>query len=102
MKVNWSDRKTNEEVLMMVNERKTLVGKIVDRKKNWIGHVLRGDGLLRDVMEGRMEGKRTRGRKRKSMLQELMTDGYAKIKRDAQNREVWRDWLPWTCRQAEH
>ena len=34
------------------------------RKKNWIGHVIRHDNLLTKVIEGRMEGKRGRGRKR--------------------------------------
>ena len=28
------------------------------RQKNWIGHILRGDSLQREIMEGRMEGKR--------------------------------------------
>ena len=85
VKVKWSDRKTNEEVLSMVNEQRSLVGQIVNRKKNWVGHVLKGDGFLREVMEGRMEGKRTRGRKRKSMLEKLMSDGYENMKRNAQN-----------------
>ena len=26
---------------------------IVRRKKNWIGHVIRGEGLLREVIEGK-------------------------------------------------
>ena len=37
-----------------------MVDRIVQRKKNWIGHVLRGDGLLREVIEGKMEGKRVK------------------------------------------
>ena len=37
---------------------------ILDRKKNWIGHVVRGDGLMKLVLEERMEGKRPRGRPR--------------------------------------
>ena len=41
---------------------------IVKRKKNWIGHVLRGEGLLKDAIEGRMEGKPPRGRKRIGMI----------------------------------
>ena len=28
-----------------------------NRKKSWIGHVLRGNGLLREVIEGRIEGR---------------------------------------------
>ena len=101
-KVKWSDRKTNEEVLQMVSEERSLLCKILSRKKNWIGYVLRGEGLLRDVMEGRMEGKRGRGRKRKSMLEELMKRDYAQMKRHAQNREEWRRWMPRTCREAEN
>ena len=29
-----------------------------DFNLNWIGHALRGDGLLREVFEGRFEGER--------------------------------------------
>ena len=96
VKVKFSDRKKNEEVLQMVSEKKSLVGKIVNRKKNWVGHVLRGDGLLRDVMEGRMEGQRGKGRKRKGMLDELMKEGYETMKRGAQNMDAWREWMTWT------
>ena len=58
--------------------------------------------LLRDVIEGRMEGKRGRGRKRKGMLDELMQQDYVQMKRHAQNREKWKEWMPWTCREAEN
>ena len=58
--------------------------------------------MLRDVMEGRMEGKRGRGRRRKSMLEELLVSDYAKMKRFAQDREEWREWMPRTCREAEN
>ena len=40
------------------------------RKKNWIGHILRGESLVREVIDGRMIGKRPMGRK---------TNGYAKL-----------------------
>jgi len=97
-KVSWMDRKTNEEVLKMVGEERKLLDVMLDRKKNWIGHVLRGDGLMLEVMEARMEGKRGRGRKRIGMLEELMVESYEEMKRKAQNREMWRKWKPWTCR----
>ena len=32
-KVKWSDRKTNEEVLQMVSEKRSLLSKIVNRRK---------------------------------------------------------------------
>jgi len=44
---------------------------IVSREKNWIGHVMRGEDLLREVIEARMEGKMSRGRRRMGTLEEL-------------------------------
>ena len=63
-KISWRDMKTNEEVLKMVPEERSLMDVIWRRMKNWIGHILRGESLLREVIEGRMIGKRPRGRKR--------------------------------------
>ena len=75
----------------MVKERRHLLKIIRTRKKRWIGHLLRHDSLLRDVIEGRMEGKRPRGRKRMMLLDDIK-DGrsYYKTKRQAEERELWR------------
>ena len=62
-KVSWRDMKTNEEVQQMVQEERSLMDAILRRKKNWIGHLHRGESLLKEVIEGRMIGKRPRGRK---------------------------------------
>jgi len=45
---------------------------------------LRGDGLLKDVIEGKMEGKRTRGRRRIGMNDELMEGRYGQMKKRAE------------------
>ena len=58
---------TNEQVLEIVKEKRTLKDVIRSRTKKWIGHVLRGNGLLKEVIEGRIEGTRSRGRKRAMM-----------------------------------
>ena len=39
---------------------------IRQRKRKWIGHVLRHDEFLQEIFEGRMKGKPTRGRKKYS------------------------------------
>src|SRR6266516_1656469 len=70
-KIRWSDRITNDEVLTIVNEKRCLIKTITKRKKNWIGHGLRGDGLLRDVLEGKMFGKKRTGKPREGMISDL-------------------------------
>ena len=102
-KVSWVERKTNEEVLIMVEEKRELLDRITNTKKRWIGHIIRGNGLLKEVIEGRIDGKRPKGRKRIGMLSGLKEDGYASMKRRTDNRESWRNWMPRrTCQQTEH
>ena len=80
-----------------------MVETMVRRKKNWIGHIMRGDGLMKEVLEGKMEGKRGRGRKRIGMIDELMENElYEDLKRRAEDRQGWRVLLPGACRVAEH
>jgi hypothetical protein len=96
-KISWTDKITNEEVLERVGINRQLMSQLRNRKKNWIGHILRGDGLLKEVIEGRMEGKRIRGRPRLGMLDDLITHSYVEMKRITENRVKWRNYMPWTC-----
>ena len=52
-KISYKEKKTNEQVLGIVREQRELLGSVIRRKKNWIGHVVRGEGLMKDVLEGR-------------------------------------------------
>jgi hypothetical protein len=101
-KVSWQDKKTNEEVLAAVGEERCFVQAIVKRKKNWIGHVVRGNSLLKLVLEGRMVGKKPRGRPRMGMIDDLKEGSYTEMKRRAEDRDKWRAWMPRTCRKAEN
>jgi len=55
-KISWLDEVTNEEVLRRVNEDRQILNSIWKRKHRWIGHVLRNDGFLHEIIEGRMSG----------------------------------------------
>src|ERR1043165_114807 len=48
-KISWKELKTNDEVLLLVGEERNLVKTIEKHKKNWIGHIVRGNGLLKLV-----------------------------------------------------
>ena len=102
-KLSWVERKTNEEVLIMVEEKRELLDRIAKTTKRWIGHIIRGNGLLKEGIEGRIDGRRPKGRKRIGMLSEFKEDGYASMKRGTDKRESWRSWMPRrTCQQTEH
>jgi len=74
-KISWRDKVTNKEVLRRVNEVRQILNSIWLRKHRRIGHVLRHDELLHEIIEGRMKGKPTRGRRRIQMLHDLANDG---------------------------
>ena len=67
------DRITKEEVLRRVQENRSLISNVLKRKANWIGHILRRNGLLHDTLEGKMEeGNASRlGRRRIQILDDL-------------------------------
>src|ERR1700733_12628244 len=64
-RISWVEHKSNGEVLKQLKEERSLMNTIRTRQKNWIGHVLRSNSLQRDIMEGKMEGRKGRGRPRK-------------------------------------
>jgi hypothetical protein len=67
-KISWTDGVTNEEVLQSVKEERNIQCTIKHKRANWIGHILRRNCLLKHVIEGKMEGKRRRGRRRKQLM----------------------------------
>ena len=49
-KICWTDHVRNEEVLLRVNEQRNTLREIRKRKANWIGHILRRNCLLKQVI----------------------------------------------------
>ena len=70
-KRSWRNKIHTDEVFVRVNEEKGLIKTIRQRQKNWIGYMLRGDGLLRDVMEERLNRKKHAGKPRKGVIGDL-------------------------------
>ena len=87
-KISWIDHVRNEEVLLRVNEQRNILREIRKRKANWIGHILRRNCLLKQVIEGKIKGEmdvtRRRGRRRKKLLDDLKDRrGYCHLKEEA-------------------
>jgi len=83
---------TNEEILCMVQEDRKILNTIWCQMHKWVGHVLRHDGILCDILKGRMLCKRTRGRRRIQLVDHLLeTKNYADLKfKAAEDRSIWR------------
>jgi hypothetical protein len=56
-KISWTDHVRNEEVLLRVKEQRNILHEISKRKANKIGHILRRNCLLRQVIEGKIRGR---------------------------------------------
>jgi hypothetical protein len=65
----------NEEVLLIVKEQRNIIHEISKRKANWVGHILRRNCLLRQIIEGKIKGgiemTERRGRRRRKLLDDL-------------------------------
>ena len=74
-KIIWTDHVRNEDVLLRVNEQRNILHEIRKRKANWVGHSLRRNCLLEQVIEGKIKGemevRRRRERRRKKLLDYL-------------------------------
>lgn len=73
LRISWMQRVTNVEVLKRMNKEQELLKTVKVRKLQYIGHVIRGDRykMLRLIMDGRIEGKRSVGRRQNSWTKDL-------------------------------
>jgi hypothetical protein len=55
-KISWADRVKNVELLREVEVENNVLHTIKERKANWIGHISRGNCLLR-IIEGKKDGR---------------------------------------------
>ena len=95
LNIKWQDRVRNEIVLQMAGQSRELVATIRERQKRWMGHILRGESLLKLAIEGKYNGKPKRGRKRLMLLSYLQQgEPYHTLKRKAEDRTAWRCWTP--------
>jgi hypothetical protein len=109
-KISWTDHVRSEEVLLRVEEQRNILHEISKRKAIWIGHILRRNCLLRQVIEGKIkEGIEVigrRGRRRRKLLDDLKEGrGYSYLKEETQDRtmpeiSLWK--RLWTCRETDY
>jgi hypothetical protein len=83
------------EVLLGVEEQRNILHEISKRNANLIDHILCRNCLLRQVIEGKINGgievTGGRGRRRSMLLDDLQEKrGYSHLKEESLDRTMWR------------
>ena len=77
--------KKNAVVQERMGEGRIMLEMIKKRKRNWLGHWLRRNCLMKNDLEGMVNGKKIRGRRGYQMIDNIMINGlYADTKRKAE------------------
>ena len=92
--ITWKDKVTNEEVIRRISPKITLEATALKQKLTYFGHVMRSkNGMGRDIMLGKTEGKRRRGRQRTRWIEDVKNSTgrrLAELKEISLNRSGWR------------
>jgi hypothetical protein len=87
-------RITNDEVFQRAKEERLLLKILKNRRHSWIGHIIRHDEFVVNILEGAISGKKAVGRPRLQCLKEVDrntgADSYTTIRRTACNISRWK------------
>ena len=95
LKMSWTEKITNEEVLRRMGTDREIVRQFKTRKLQYLGHLIRHNSSqlqLIELLEGKIEGRRSRGRPRNTWTTDITTTKglkYYQQKRAAEDRKRW-------------
>ncbi|KAL4112805.1 hypothetical protein QTP88_016534 [Uroleucon formosanum] len=96
LRIPWTDHRTNVSIVQELNiqPQDCLLITIQSQILKFFGHVIRRDGIKKDIIQGKVEGKRRIGRPSIRYLDQIniltqisMSDNI----RNTENREFWRN-----------
>jgi hypothetical protein len=92
-KISSIDHVRNDEVSLRVKEQRNIQHEMCKRKANRIGHILRRNCLLQQVIEGKIQGgievTGRQGRRRTKLLDDIKERrGYSHFKEEALDRTI--------------
>jgi len=92
-KTSWVEKKKIEQVLIYVRENRDIIRRLFKKKMKLIGLLFRYNTFVRNIFEGKILGKRSRGRPRTSYFQDLKhlldVTSYSQLRNVANDRDIW-------------
>jgi len=89
LKIEWTDRITNDEVFQRAKEERLLLKILKNRRHSWIGHTIRLNEFVVNILEGAILGKNAVGKPGLQYLKEVArntaADSYTAMERMACN-----------------
>ena len=92
LKISWTEKITNEEVLRRIGTGREIVRQFNTRKLQYLGHLMRHNTSQIQLIKGKIEGRRSRGRPRNTWTTDITTTKgmrYYQLKRAAEDRIRW-------------
>ncbi|KAJ4442796.1 hypothetical protein ANN_04389 [Periplaneta americana] len=96
-RVKWTDRIRNESVLERVDEDRIMLILIRKRKRNWLSHWLRRNCLLKGALEGMVNGRKFRDRRRHQMIDDIKIQYMDHILRLRGTQNIGKIVKYWVC-----
>ena len=93
LRTPWTERRTNKSILDELRTETSLEGMIIKQALTFFGNIMRASGIEKDVMLGKVEGTRRRGRQRTrwlNSLRDITGVTLDVLKEKAMNRMEWR------------
>ena len=101
MKISYLDRVTNEEVLRRAGVERELLANITKRQFQFLGHIIRKGTIECISLQGRIDGKRARGRQRTKYMDRIKALCGAiqigEVFNSARNRNRWKFMTAQAC-----